>query len=143
MFVIIVGVLMETSYYSSNLVRLDVCYYCGGINAEVDLELKKRVQNQGRIQDLKLGGAHLKKLRRGEGGANFLGVFRVKNHDFTQKNHIFSNLRGWGGGWGGTYRVCPAPLDPPLKTVFPLCKNCKDEGFKVTTLCLYGKASKK
>ena len=92
------GVLMETSYYSSNLVRLDVCYYCWGINAEVDLELKKRVQNQGRIQDLKLGGAHLKKLRRGEGGANFLGVFRVKNHDFTQKNHIFSNLRGGGGG---------------------------------------------
>ena len=45
------GVLMETSYYSSNLVRLDVCYYCWGINAEVDLELKKRVQNQGRIQD--------------------------------------------------------------------------------------------
>jgi hypothetical protein len=31
MFVIIVGVLMETSYYSSNLVRLDVCYYCGGL----------------------------------------------------------------------------------------------------------------
>ena len=22
------------------------------------------------------------------------GVFRVKNHDFTQKNHIFSNFRG-------------------------------------------------
>ena len=28
---------------------------------------------QGRIQDFKLGGAHF----------NFLGVFRVKNHDFT------------------------------------------------------------
>ena len=24
------------------------------------------------------------------------GVFRVKNHDFTQKNHIFSNFRGGG-----------------------------------------------
>jgi hypothetical protein len=35
-------------------------------------------------------GAHLKKLRRGEGGANIFGVFRVKNHDFTPKNHIFS-----------------------------------------------------
>jgi hypothetical protein len=22
------------------------------------------------------------------------GVFRVKNHDFTPKNHIFSNFRG-------------------------------------------------
>jgi hypothetical protein len=44
---------------------------------------------QGRIQDLKLGGgAYLKKLRRAEGGANFFGVFRVKNHDFTPTNHI-------------------------------------------------------
>jgi hypothetical protein len=32
-------------------------------------------------------------LRR-EGGAKIVGVFRVKNHDFTPKNHIFSNLRG-------------------------------------------------
>jgi hypothetical protein len=31
------------------------------------------------------------------------GVFRVKNHDFTLKNHIFSNFRGGGGR-----------LDPPL-----------------------------
>ena len=46
-------------------------------------------------------GAHLKKLRRAEGGAKFFGVFRVKNHDFTLKNHIFSNCGGrrenfWG-----------------------------------------------
>ena len=75
---------------------------------------------QGRIQDFKLGGA-LKKIapsgrRRenfwgisceksrfyakksyifpvAEGGAKILGVFRVKNHDFTPKNHIFSNFR--------------------------------------------------
>jgi len=38
---------------------------------------------QGRIQDFKLGGTHLKKLRRAEGGANIFGIFRVKNHDFT------------------------------------------------------------
>ena len=36
-----------------------------------------------------------------EGGAKMFGVFRVKNHDFTQKNHIFSNCGGrrenfWG-----------------------------------------------
>ena len=49
---------------------------------------------QGRIQDLKLGGAHLKKLRRAEGGAKIFGVFLVKNHDFTPKNQIFSNFRG-------------------------------------------------
>ena len=46
------------------------------------------------------GGA-LKKLHRAEGGAKIFGVFHVKNHDFTQKNHIFSNCGGrrenlWG-----------------------------------------------
>jgi hypothetical protein len=37
------------------------------------------VQIQGRIQDFKLGGAHLKKIQRAEGGAKIFGVFRVKN----------------------------------------------------------------
>ena len=70
---------------------------------------------QGRIQDFKLGGrgggegAHLIKLRRAEGGAKNVGVFRVKNHDFTPKNHIFSNLRGGGG----RVRVPGAPPPPP------------------------------
>jgi hypothetical protein len=45
---------------------------------------------QGQIQDFKLGGVDLKKLRRAEGGTKIFGVFRVKNHDFTPKNHIFS-----------------------------------------------------
>jgi hypothetical protein len=53
---------------------------------------------QGRIQDFKLEGAHLKKLRRVKGGAKIFGVFRVKHHDFTPKNHIFSNFRGGGPG---------------------------------------------
>ena len=56
---------------------------------------------QGRIQDFKLEGAHLKKLRQAEGGAKIFGVFRVKNRDFTPKNHIFLNCGGrreniWG-----------------------------------------------
>jgi hypothetical protein len=60
-----------------------------------------RSSNQGRIQDFKLGGAHLKNLRRAQGGANIFGIFRVKNHDFTPKNHIFSHCGGrrenfWG-----------------------------------------------
>ena len=77
---------------------------------------------QGRIQDFKLGGGALKKIapsggRRekvwgisceksrfyakkirffpnAEGSAKSFGVFRVKNQDFTPKNHIFSNFRG-------------------------------------------------
>ena len=49
-------------------------------------------------------GALKKKSRREEGGAKIFGVFRVKNHDFTQKKIIFfSNFRG-----------DPPPLDPPL-----------------------------
>jgi hypothetical protein len=30
-------------------------------------------------------------------GPKCLWVFRVKNHDFTPKNHIFSNFRGATG----------------------------------------------
>ena len=56
-------------------------------------------------KDFKLGGAHLKKLRRAEGGAKIFGVFRVKNHDFTQKIIFFPILGG-----------ARPPLDPPLGT---------------------------
>ena len=42
----------------------------------------------GAVQDFKLGGAYLKKLRRAEGGAEIFGVFRVKIHDFTPKKNI-------------------------------------------------------
>ena len=52
-------------------------------------------------------GAHLKNLRRAEGGANIFGVFRVKNHDFTQKNHIFSNFRGGGRAPGAPPWIRP------------------------------------
>ena len=84
------------------------------------------------------GGAHLKKLRRAEGGANIFGVFRVENYDFTPKNHIFPILGGareifgvfhvknhdftpkknhiftnFRGARAGARRVRP-PLNPPL-----------------------------
>ena len=65
------------------------------------------------IQDFKLGGGALKKSCRAEGGVKIFGVklrFRVKNHDFMQKNHIFFNYRG------GARRVPPTlpPPGPPL-----------------------------
>jgi hypothetical protein len=41
-----------------------------------------------------------------EGGAKILGVFRVKNHDFTPKNNIFSNCGGRRENiWGICQRV--------------------------------------
>jgi hypothetical protein len=47
------------------------------------------------------GGAHLKKLRRAEGGAKIFGVFRVKNHDFTPKKSYFFNFRGGARNFWG------------------------------------------
>ena len=51
------------------------------------------ISMQGQIQDFKLRGAHLKKIASCGGRREIFGVFRVKNHDFTPKNHIFSNFR--------------------------------------------------
>ena len=58
---------------------------------------------------------HVKKLRRAEGGAKIFGVFRVKNHDFTPKNLIFSNFRG------GTRRVRPPPGTAPGTFFLAIC----------------------
>jgi hypothetical protein len=47
------------------------------------------------MQDFKLGGRQkIIFFPIAEGGAKIFGVFRVKNHDFTPKNLIFSNFRG-------------------------------------------------
>jgi hypothetical protein len=62
-------------------------------------------------------GAHLRKLRRAEGGAKSFEVFRVQNHDFTPKNHIISNFRG------RACRVRPS-LDPPLLQTITHSLNC-------------------
>ena len=52
------------------------------------------VQNAGADPGFQVrGGAHLKKLRRAEGGAKIVGVFRVKNNDFTSKKSYFFQFR--------------------------------------------------
>ena len=71
-------------------------------------------------------GAHLEKLRRAEGGAKIFGVFRVKNHDFTPKNHIFSNFRG------GRAPGAPPPWIRPCYLILHLDK------INVTERCFYG-----
>jgi hypothetical protein len=67
-------------------------------------------------------GAHLKKLRRAEGSAKIVGVFRVKNHDFTPKNHIFSNFRGGGGH---------APGAPPPGSAPAIQISCEEKTTRV------------
>ena len=66
-------------------------------------------------------GTHLKKLRRAEGGANIFGVFRVKNHDFTPKNHIFPILGG---------RAPPSPGSAPGR----LGSSCSTSGTRRVNL---------
>ena len=53
-----------------------------------------------------------------EGGSKIFGIFRVKNHDFTPKNYIFSNFRGRGAraGWA------PPPGSAPVHVPLPLAR---------------------
>jgi hypothetical protein len=74
-------------------------------------------------------------LRRAEGGAKIFGIFRVKNHDFLPKNHIFLIVGGAREIFGvfhvknhdftpkkiiflpilgGARAGCIPPLNPPL-----------------------------
>ena len=69
---------------------------------------------QGRIQDFKLEGA-LKRIAPSGGRRENVRVFRVKNHDFTPKNHIFPNFRGGAPG--------APPLDPPLSSSIYMCSQ--------------------
>ena len=82
------------------------------------------VDIQGRIQDFKLRGAHLKKVRRAEGSANIFRVFRVKNHDFTPINLNYFQFQGGGGAPGA-----PPPGSAPdiawsWDLQLPSCKQC-------------------
>ena len=65
--------------------------------------------SQGRIQDFKLEGAHLKKLRRAEGGAKIVGVFLVKITILRQKIISFPIL---GGARAGCARPLPLWIRP-------------------------------
>ena len=56
-----------------------------------------------------------------EGGAKIFGVFRVKNHDFTPKNHIFSNFRG-GGRAPGAPPLGSAPANVIFLFVLSVCQ---------------------
>jgi hypothetical protein len=72
---------------------------------------------QGRIQDFKLGGVNIKKLRRAEGSAKILGYYVWKITILHQFFFFFSNFKGGGGA----SRV--RPLDPPLYTLVVLSRH--------------------
>jgi hypothetical protein len=50
-------------------------------------------------------------------------VFRVKNHDFTQKKSLFSNFRGGGGGGGGGGAPGAPLLDSLLHTTIKVMNS--------------------
>jgi hypothetical protein len=58
-------------------------------------------------------------LRRAEGGAKIVGVFRVKNHDFTPKNHIFPIL-GEAREIFGVFHVKNHDFTPKKIIFFPI-----------------------
>jgi hypothetical protein len=47
------------------------------------------ITSSGADPGFQVRGAHLKKMRRAEGGGKNFGVFRLKNHDFTPKKSYF------------------------------------------------------
>jgi hypothetical protein len=53
------------------------------------------------------------------------GVFRVKNHDYTQKKSYFFQF--YGGGRGAP--DAPSPLDPPLLITPLVSSNCSSLSF--------------
>jgi hypothetical protein len=63
-----------------------------------------------------------------EGGAKIFGVFRVKNHDFTPKNHIFSNFRGGGR----------APGAPPAGSAPAFCVTSFEFNNRICLSCNIG-----
>ena len=80
-----VFIILTTLFLVSVQVPVSVCFCIG---------LKRRLLVRGGSKISSQRGAHLIKLRRVEGGAKIFGVFRVKHHDFTPKNYIFSNCGG-------------------------------------------------
>jgi hypothetical protein len=54
-----------------------------------------------------------------KGGANIFGVFRVKNHDFTPKNHIFPILVGAREIFG-VFHVKNHDFTPKIIIFFPI-----------------------
>ena len=76
-------------------------------------------------------GGVFKKIAPSGGKREKFGVFRVKNHDFTPKIHIFANFRGGGGGRARCAPPGSAPAGHSLFTYKSICiKVCIKTAFK-------------
>ena len=104
-----------------------------GPSIDASFQISVQLAEAGADPGFQVRGGALKKSRRAEGGAKIVGVFRVKNHDLTTKNHIFSNCGGrrencWGisceksrfyakksffSNLGGARAGCAPPPPPP------------------------------
>jgi hypothetical protein len=60
----------------------------------VHLGSQYNVFKSGADPGFQVRGGALEKMHQAEEDPNFFGVFRVKNHNFTPKNHIFPILGG-------------------------------------------------
>ena len=93
-------------YFNANLNNTNVFYFCMvavnviSFKKPEFLEKARADERQGRIQDFKLGGAHLKKLHRAEGGAKIVGVFRVKKIMILRQKMLFFPILGGGARAG-------------------------------------------
>ena len=100
---------MALNIIALNLIRQrDFC--CRLIYNVMEWKLVDTQSYTGADPGFQVRGYALKKLRRAQGGAKIVGVFRVKNHDFSPKHHIFSNFRGGGARTGC---VPPPPGSAP------------------------------
>ena len=103
---------MQTGYYSVVYSIINYVYTVKPVYKVHSRQPENVTFKQGRIQDFKLGGALKKKSHQAKGGAKTFEVFRVKNHDFTQKILIFANF-----SLGGARRVRPLGSAPALREV--------------------------
>ena len=80
MYTVVTSLLLVFDYHARNTLTLYYLWW--------DYLLKDELSISGVDPGFQVRG----RGRRAEGGTNIFEVFRVKNHDFTPKNLIFSNL---------------------------------------------------
>jgi hypothetical protein len=83
------------------------------------------VRYTGAEPGFQVRGAHLKKLRRAEGGAKNFGVFRVKNHDFTPKKIRFIPNAEGSAKIFGVFRVKNHDFTPKKSDFFQMQREAR------------------